>query len=135
MHEFWHIKLNRIDIPAHRALVGELGCACQNFGGCSEGTDPHHVPAVSQGGTIFDVIPLCRFHHDEAGKLGDGKFAAKYSLDYEKLKRRVALYFFYRVGLGKLPEVTPKAKKTTRKNRSKFTKAFVPIDQRPELKA
>lgn len=122
--------MSRIDIPEHRAIVAEVGCACQSFGGCDGPIDPHHVPAVSQGGLILDVIPLCRTHHDEAGKLGDGKFAAKYSLDYDRLKRRVLLYFLYRLGLGKLPEVKPKVKKTTRKNRTPFNK-FVPLNERP----
>lgn len=60
----------------YRAYIRTLPCVAH---GCPPPSDPHHVRTRGAGGhDRGNLIPLCRFAHDEVDSLGDTLWAAKY---------------------------------------------------------
>lgn len=53
-------------------------------------SDPHHVKTRGSGGVDADnLIPLCRYHHDEVGRIGSISFQVQYNLDFRAVAKRV----------------------------------------------
>lgn len=45
-------------------------------------SDPHHVVSKGAGGgDLNNVVPLCRMHHDEGGRIGWPSFRRKYRIN------------------------------------------------------
>jgi hypothetical protein len=76
-------KPARIRDDTLRAEVKAQGCAVNNRD-CAGPVDPHHVKTRGAGGddTRENLMPLCRWHHIEAGMLGVLTFIEKYGLGY-----------------------------------------------------
>lgn len=62
-----------------------------NDGDCLRRTesDPHHVRTVGAGGSDYDAIPLCRFHHVKIHSMGVESFKQRYHLNYEVISRQL----------------------------------------------
>lgn len=54
-------------------------------------SDPAHVTSRGAGGGRFDLVPLCRVHHDQQHLVGAHSFAGCYRLDLRAEADRVAL--------------------------------------------
>lgn len=50
----------------------------------------HHEPPRSRGGVDADTVPLCALHHHERHTIGARPFWAKYGLDPQQVKERMA---------------------------------------------
>ena len=69
----------RSHVPDFRAWIREHGrcVVCR-----SRNVDPHHVRSRGAGGGDREnIVPLCRLHHDEVGRLGRPSFEAKYRVE------------------------------------------------------
>lgn len=67
--------------------------------------DPAHLPKTRRlGGDLDNVIPLCRYHHEEQHRMGVKSFAAKYDFDLAKLARAWTLQFFRETGVPRPQE-------------------------------
>lgn len=53
-------------------------------------SDPHHVKTRGAGGIDADnLVPLCRYHHDEVGRIGSISFQVQYNIDLGAVAKRV----------------------------------------------
>jgi hypothetical protein len=68
------------------ALVRSLPCLV-----CGGLAEPAHVTSRGAGGGRFDLVPLCRTHHDEQHSAGVETFAERHGLDLRAEADRVAL--------------------------------------------
>ena len=68
------------------ALVRSLPCLV-----CGGLAEPAHVTSRGAGGGRFDLVPLCRTHHDEQHSAGVESFADRHGLDLRAEADRVAL--------------------------------------------
>jgi len=66
---------------------------------CNEVAEPHHIVSRGAGGCdcYWNVIRLCRRHHDECHALGVVRFTEKYTLE---LIWEVAMGHYYRMLRG-----------------------------------
>ena len=76
-------KPERIRDEKLKAEVRAQGCVVDNCD-CSGPVDPHHVKTRGAGGddTRENLMPLCRWHHIEAGMIGVWTFIKKYGLAF-----------------------------------------------------
>lgn len=74
---------------ALKARVRAQGCVIDNCD-CSGPVDPHHVKTRGSGGDDRReiVMPLCRWHHVEAGTIGIRTFIKQYGLEFDKVMQR-----------------------------------------------
>jgi len=63
------------------AYIKTLHCLCKNSA-CTGDIAPHHVFTRGSGGSDYETIPLCAYHHNEAHNTGRNTFARKYIMDY-----------------------------------------------------
>ena len=82
-------KPQRVSDEALKAEVRAQGCVVHNCD-CTPGVDPHHVKTRGSGGDDRREIlmPLCRFHHTEAGQIGQKTFQQKYGIEYDRTAER-----------------------------------------------
>lgn len=81
------------DIPRYvYACLMNKKCAV-----CGRKTELHHVDAVGMGRNRREIdhigmraLPLCREHHDEAHRIGNGAFLEKYHLEPVRIDEQIA---------------------------------------------
>lgn len=64
----------------------------------SKKVDVHHIKSRKTGGPDIDwnILPTCRWHHNEVHSIGLAKFADKYSAVQPYLERQGWTYDYYR---------------------------------------
>ena len=88
-----HKKKKRKKDEAYLDFIRHQPCVI-----CGQKAEPHHSPilktsGVGMKGSDRETIPLCRYHHIEAHKMGKLTFAEKYNIDYEfEINRLQDLY-------------------------------------------
>jgi hypothetical protein len=74
--------------------VRALPCLCRGRGPfvrCAGPVAAAHVKSRGASGGRFDLVPMCKAHHDEQHAVGVETFAASYGLDLRAAADRVAL--------------------------------------------
>lgn len=78
------IKCKREVDKGYLEFIKKQPCLCRYSADCIGDISPHHTITKGAGGSDYDTVPLCAFHHMQCHTIGRDTFQRKHGISFKK---------------------------------------------------